>query len=127
MIEHEIICLFGAILLAGIIHEFGHFLSAKIFGETIKFRFSKGYIPKLKIIIPRFIWEMPERLSSNKKKIVALAGFGLEFLMIIPMILLFKPFGYFYLGASIFHLLSYKFYAGENSDFQWLKKQKRSG
>lgn len=113
----------AAVCLAGIVHEFGHFLMAKLHGHTIRFRFARGTIPKLKIVVPRFIWYMPEGLSPFNKKLVALAGFGLEFLFTIPL-WFFKPFGAIYLTVAMLHLISYPFYAGENSDFQWLKKEK---
>ena len=105
-----------SLVLAGVIHEFGHWFAAKLFGKSIKFRFGIGYL--WFIPIPRGIWDMPE-LSRNKQRIIAMAGFGLEFLAAIPFYFLSSAFTHFYLLAACIHLIAYRYYAGESSDFKY--------
>lgn len=102
-----------AIILSGIIHEFGHWLSAKIFKQNLKFKFHKG-----KFGIPRFIWEMPN-IARWKQRIIAMSGFGIEFLFSILVLLSFIDFGIYLLVFTIIHFVTYKKYAGEISDFNW--------
>jgi hypothetical protein len=94
------------ILLAPVMHELGHFLAALATGHRLKFRFGLA-----KGIVPRLVWDMPD-MEAWKQKLVAAAGFGLEFAMI-------PAFGKYYAVFAACHLIAYKFYAGEASDFKW--------
>ena len=108
----ELLPLILAPILCMAFHEGGHFLMALAFGHALKFRF-KGWTP------PRFVWDMPE-MESWKQALVAVAGFGLE--LIMAGLLLNFPVGNYYAAFACFHLALYKFYAGEDSDFKWLKR-----
>ena len=95
-----------SIVFAGLIHELGHYLTALTFGHHIVFR-RQGF---------RFIWDMPNDTEAHQR-LIALSGFGAE--------MLFCPLLYFagltlYPWVVVAHLCAYPFYAGENSDFQWL-------
>ena len=94
-------------LLAPVMHELGHFLAALAFGHVLRFRFGLA-----RGIVPRLVWDMPE-MEARKQRLVAAAGFGLEFAMI-------PAFGLPYAAFAACHLAAYKFYAGEDSDFKWL-------
>lgn len=105
-----------SVLAAFAVHEAGHCLAARLFGEKLAFRFAFGRLFG-KIPIPRIIWDMPESLTARQKKIVALAGFGLELLAALSCAL--KGF-WIYPAAAALHLALYGFYAGENNDFRWV-------
>ena len=105
-----------SVLAAFAVHEAGHCLAARLFGEKLAFRFALGRLFG-KIPIPRIIWDMPESLTARQKKIVALAGFGLELLAALPCAL--KGF-WIYPAAAALHLALYPLYAGENNDFRWV-------
>lgn len=110
----EAIC---AALLAMIIHEGGHYIVAKLFGYTIHFTFQFGklwFIP-----IPRGVWEMPDT-DPWKQRIIALAGFTFEILAAYPISLLCFDFAKVYLVVALVHLIAYKFYAGDASDFNFI-------
>jgi hypothetical protein len=92
------------ILLAPVAHELGHFLTALVFGHVIKFRFEFK-------TVPRFVWNMPD-MERWKQRIVAAAGFGLEFAL-IPLC------GKYYAAFAVVHIAAYRFYVGECSDFKW--------
>ena len=47
-----------AVLLVPIIHEAGHFIAAKIFGQTLNFNFEWGKLGP--IPIPRWTWKHPD-------------------------------------------------------------------
>lgn len=95
--------------IAPLIHEFGHWFVARLFGKTIKFEFTFGKIGPIKI--PRWTWKHPD-LPRDKLRLVCLAGFGLE-LAIIP----FMPLAYQL--AAVAHLMLYPFYSGSANDFKY--------
>ena len=103
-----------AIITAGFIHEFGHWIVAKLFGFTLKFRFKFG-----KFYVPRFIWDMPET-TNFKQRSIAVAGFLSEIgAACIGIIFIPSIFTIIYCIVTILHFLIYKFYAGDISDFNW--------
>lgn len=102
-----------SILIAGVVHELGHFISAKIFGHTIKFKFAFG-----KFNVPRFVWFMPE-IERWKQRIIAMAGFGLEILFSAIVLFTYPGFGTYLVFVSLLHFVTYKFYAGDVSDFNY--------
>ena len=109
-------------IVACITHEGGHYLAALLFGKHLKFKFSWGKLFNV-IPVPRWIWRMPlwdgydPNKSCWKDKIVALAGFTMEFFIAGVAVVL----GWLWLllVASV-HIIAYPFYAGESSDFKWL-------
>lgn len=105
-----------ALPIACVAHELGHFLTAWFFGQRLTLRFSWGKLFG-KIPIPRFTWDMPEALTDKQKKIVALAGFGLE-LLAAPC--LFLAGLELYAVVALAHLALYPMYAGEVNDFKWM-------
>lgn len=105
-----------SVLAAFAVHEAGHCLAARLFGEKLAFRFALGRLFG-KIPIPRFIWDMPESLTARQKKIVALAGFGLE-LLAAPLLVVVGL--ELYTAVALVHLVLYPMYAGEANDFKWL-------
>ena len=107
----------AAAAAAMVIHEGGHYLATRCFGKTLKFRFEWGYIRK--IPVPRFTWSMPI-LSYSRQKIIALAGFGMEFAFIPIFYALAPAFCPWYAAIAALHTGLYRFYAGANSDFNWL-------
>ena len=64
-----------AILLAGGVHEGGHYWAARFFDKRLQFRFAWG-----RFGVPRFVWEMPHFFPTEmwKAKVIAAAGFGAE-------------------------------------------------
>jgi hypothetical protein len=99
------VVIFLLTIAAMIIHEGGHYLAALFFGRRLEFRFEWE-------TVPRFVWDMPE-MEAWKQRVVALAGFGLEFAAILA-------FGRYYAVAALAHLAVYKLYAGEFDDFRWI-------
>lgn len=112
---HWMLIFVFAIVSCVIVHEGGHFLMAKAFGQTIRFRFEWGKLFG-KIPIPRGIWDMPE-MEKWKQQLVAAA----EFAVGTGLFLTGWDFAPFYAGVAVVHLVAYKFYAGEASDFKWFK------
>lgn len=110
-----IILFAAAVLAAFLVHEAGHFLIAFCFGFVLSFEFAWGALCKVRI--PRMIWKMPVGLSDRQKGVVALAGFGAEFLA-APILYFVLP---YYPLIAFLHLTIYPFYAGSASDFQWLE------
>ena len=102
------------VLLVPIVHEVGHFIVAKIFGQTLKFRFEWGKLGP--IPIPRWTWKHPD-VKEWQLKIICIAGFGLE-LALVP----FMPLSY--QVAAIAHFIIYPMYSGNNSDWSVFKKKK---
>jgi hypothetical protein len=98
-----------SILVAGFIHELGHYLAAKLFGKTIVFR-RQGV---------RFLWDMPEGLNAEQASVVALAGFSLEMLVALPLLIFFPLQGIIYQSVVDVHFVAYHFYAGDNNDFSF--------
>ena len=94
-----------SVVLAGLIHELGHYLTALTFGHHLVFR-RQGF---------RFIWDMPEDTEAHQR-LIALSGFGAE--------IVFAPLLYF-AGLTLYpwvvavHLMAYPFYAGDYNDFGW--------
>lgn len=106
-----------SLIAACLIHEAGHFITALIFGETLRFSFAWGKLFG-KIPVPRFIWNMPQSFTSGQKMITGLAGFGAEFLTAIPLCIICGLWQY--AAVTLLHLALYNFYAGDASDFKWL-------
>ena len=106
-----------SILAACLIHEAGHYFTVLCFGGRIVFRFAWGKLWG-KVPIPRGIWYMPEGFSLRQKKITALAGFGAEFFA-APIFYVVGLEAYIF--VVLLHLILYRFYAGEASDFQRFK------
>ena len=96
---------YASILLIPLIHELGHWLAARLFGASLRFRFEWG-----KYHVPRWTWDFPD-VPKWKLRIICLAGFGLEFAL-IP----FMPWQY--QVAAVIHFAAYPWYAGETSDFK---------
>ena len=104
-----------SVIFAGLIHEMGHFIIALGYGHFLRFEFSWGHL--LRVPVPRYVWYMPEELSVQAKRHVALSGFGAEFL-VAPILYFLLP---YYPLVAFLHLMAYPFYAGSVSDFQWLE------
>jgi len=96
---------YGSILLIPLVHEFGHWLAARLFGASLRFRFEWG-----KYHVPRWTWKWPD-VTPLQLKVICLAGFGLEFTL-LP----FMPPPY--QVAAVIHFAAYPWYAGETSDFK---------
>lgn len=103
---------YASILLIPLVHELGHWLAARLFGASLRFRFEWG-----KYHVPRWTWMWPDLVSSDwmsgrtKLKIVCLAGFGLEFTLIPFMPLPYQV-------AAVIHFMAYPFYAADKSDWK---------
>ena len=93
------------VLLAGIIHESSHYLTAMYYGHRLVFRRS-GL---------RFIWDMPSDTKAHQR-LIALAGFGAEILS-APIIYFLLP---YYPVVAILHLIAYPFYSGDSNDFRFI-------
>ena len=102
--------LMTAILAAFVIHEGGHWVAARFFGKRLRFR-RKGF---------RLVWDMPFFFERWKPKVIAVAGFGAEFLVAGSLLAAWPEFGRWYAGVALTHFVAYRFYAGEESDFRWL-------
>lgn len=90
-------------------------MTALAFGRKLKFRFAWGQLFGIPIV-PRWVWFMPD-MTRWKEKVVAAAGFGVEFLCAgIAAALSW----FWLLVAASVHLAAYPLYAGDNSDFKWL-------
>ena len=96
---------YASILLIPLVHELGHWLAARLFGASLRFRFEWGKYP-----VPRWTWAFPD-VPKWQLRIICLAGFGLEFAL-IP----FMPWQY--QVAAVIHFAAYPWYAGETSDFK---------
>jgi len=95
-----------SIVLAFLIHELSHLLTARCLGHHLTFR-RQGI---------RYIWDMPDDTKQHQR-LIALSGFGAE--------IVFAPLLYFvglwaYPFVVVGHLVGYRFYAGDYSDFRWL-------
>ena len=95
-----------SVVLAGLIHEMGHYLTALTFGHHLVFR-RQGF---------RFIWDMPNDTPQHQR-LIALSGFGTEILF-APLLYLAGLWLYPWVVAV--HLMAYPFYAGEANDWKWL-------
>ena len=107
------------IVLAGVIHEGGHYLAALWFGHRLKFRFAWG-----RFGVPRFVWDMPHFFPTEmwKAKVIAAAGFGAELFAAVVLLAAWHEFGRWYAGVAVAHLAVYRWYAGETSDFRWFRR-----
>ena len=108
-----------AVLLAGTIHESGHYFAAAWFGHKLNFRFAWG-----RFCVPRFVWDMPIFYPCEmwKAKVIAAAGFGAELLAAVVLLAAWHEFGRWYAGVAVAHLMAYRWYAGEASDFRWFRR-----
>lgn len=108
-----------SVVLAGVlcvvVHEGAHWLTAKLFGKTIKFEFAMGEIFGI-AIVPRWTWKHPD-LPRNKLAIVCYAGFVTEFVVAALLALIFK--WYYMLVIAVIHFIAYQLYAGDASDFKF--------
>ena len=102
-------------LAACVTHEGGHYVTALAFGRKLTYRFAWGRLFGI-VPVPRWVWFMPD-MASWKQKVVAAAGFGVEFIAAGSAAAL--GWMWLLLAASL-HLLAYPLYAGESSDFKWL-------
>lgn len=96
---------YGSILLIPLVHELGHWLAARLFGASLRFRFEWG-----RFYVPRWTWKWPD-VTPLQLKVICLAGFGMEF-AILP----FMPWQY--AAGVLIHFAAYPWYAGETSDFK---------
>lgn len=115
--KEVILLILSSLVSAAIIHEFGHWLIAKIFGYSIKFRLEISYLWFIPIL--RGIWNMPDT-TKTKQRIIALAGFTFEFLATFLFYFINNNLGITYLIVALIHLIAYKFYAGDKSDFNFI-------
>ena len=121
LINHTLlICL--AISLALLIHEMGHYIAAKLFGKTLKFKYGTAKLtikPFPTIHVPRFTADIPQELTKTQERIVALSGFGLELLVaVLLFIFVSGSLRNYYILVSVLHLILYSRYAGESNDFK---------
>jgi hypothetical protein len=96
-----------SVIFAGLIHELGHYLTARFLGHNITFR-RQGF---------RFIWDMPEDTPQHQR-LIALSGFGAE--IVFAPLLYLAGLG-LYPWVVVVHLMAYPFYAGDYNDFGWGK------
>ena len=94
-----------SLLLIPIVHEFGHWLAARLFGASLTFTFEWG-----RFYVPRWTWRWPD-VTPLQLKVICLAGFGLE-MALIP----FMPLPY--RVAAVAHFIAYPFYAADKSDWK---------
>lgn len=109
---------FLAVILAVVVHESGHWLCARAFGEKINFRFGWGLIGD--IPVPRGLWTMPD-IEPWKQRMIAAAGFVAE--IAVGLVLLYEqiqPLASVYISFAVIHAILYKFYSGEASDYKWI-------
>lgn len=100
--------LIAAVLAAIAFHEGGHFLAALAFGHRLHF-YRKGF---------RFLWTMPD-MARWKQRVVAVAGFGAEFLIAGALAACCPSWAQWYVPVALLHLVLYPHYAGEASDFKF--------
>ena len=108
-----------AAVAACVIHEGGHYLAARFFGHRLRFRFARG-----RFGVPRFIWDMPifYQCEMWKAKVIAAAGFVAELFAAVVLLAAWHEFGLWYAGVAVAHLIAYRWYAGEASDFKWFRR-----
>lgn len=123
LINHTLlICL--AIALALLIHEMGHYIAAKLFGKTLKFKYGTAKLtikPFPTIHVPRFTTDIPKELTKTQERIVALSGFGLELLVAVLLFIFVSgtiSLRNYYILVSVLHLILYSRYAGDSNDFK---------
>ena len=108
-----------AAVAACVIHEGGHYMAASFFGHRLRFRFARG-----RFGVPRFIWDMPifYQCEMWKAKVIAAAGFVAELFAAVVLLAAWHEFGLWYAGVAVAHLIAYRWYAGEASDFKWFRR-----
>ena len=109
---------FLAVLMAVAVHESGHWLCARSFGEKLNFSLGWGMIGE--IPVPRGLWTMPD-IEQWKQRMIASAGFVAE--IAVGLVLLLEgtqPLAYVYMSFVFIHAALYKFYSGEDSDIKWM-------
>jgi len=120
-----IIEVIGKVLLSGIVamvvHEGGHSFMARLYKRKLHFKLKFGKLFKT-IPVPRGVWQMPFDISRKAQRNIAMAGFGTEFL--VAAIFVIIPYTRvtilpYYGLVALLHLVLYKFYAGNDSDFRW--------
>ena len=102
-----------------VIHEGGHYIAARFFGEKIQFRFNLGKLFGV-VPVPRYTWKMPRSFSYRQRVAVALSGFGAELGIILPFWRTGAPWALPYACFALLHLCLYPFYAGDANDFKQL-------
>ena len=107
-----------AILICFVTHEGGHWVAAFFYGHRITFRFQWGLLFGV-IPIPRYVWYMPNT-DKGKQAIIAAAGFLTEINAALLLLIFVPSFGVYCGTFALVHLILYKFYAGEDSDFKWI-------
>lgn len=105
-----------SIPLCLVTHEVGHWLTARFFGETLKFRFGFAWLFGV-VPVPRFTWTMPRSFGYDRRVAVALSGFVLEETVALLFLLFGHPWPLLVGGA---HLFLYPYYAGKDNDFKHL-------
>ena len=58
-----------------------------------------------------------------KAKIIAAAGFGAELFAAVVLLAAWHEFGLWYTGVAVAHLVTYRWYAWETSDFRWFRRR----
>lgn len=106
------------VVLCGFIHEAGHYLTARFYGEKITFSFSWGARLFGVMPVPRYVWRFPARLTIMQRSHVASAGFATETAMAVLFVLLSMPWATSYTLVALLHLFLYPYYAaGSENDF----------
>ena len=95
-------------------------LAARALGEKLKFAFAWGDLYGGLVKIPRLTWAMPATFDGRERAVVAVAGFGAEFLASFAFAFLEAPWAACCAGATLAHFCLYPFYSGEDSDFRHL-------
>lgn len=109
------------VIAAGLIHELGHSLTARVFFKKhLRFRF---WISDYGI--PRYVWGMPF-MERWKQKVVAAAGFTTEIASAVLVNVLCgwrSWYALLFLGVALTHLAAYPMYTKGSafSDFHWFK------
>ena len=108
-----------SILLAGVIHAGGHYWAALWFGHKLRSRFAWG-----RFCVPRFVWEMPYFFMGEgwKVKVIVATGFVAELFAAVVLLAAWHEFGLWYTGVAVAHLVTYRWYAGDASDFKWFRR-----
>ena len=112
------------------IHEAGHYLAAKFFGQELMFAFEWGqytlkmYGKEFIIKIPRLTWKMPD-IPLWQQRVIAASGFGFEFLAALTLIRFDREILAMYLIVCFAHLITYKYYCGDYNDFSYFVFYKR--
>lgn len=106
------------------IHEAGHYLAAKFFRQDLMFAFEWGLYTftmcgrDFTIKIPRLTSKMPD-IALWQQRIIAASGFGFEFLAALALIRFDREILAMYLIVCFAHLITYKYYCGEDNDFSY--------